>query len=376
MADRYEDVVYQGFFSNLRDSIGGALVGVLLFLAAFPVLWWNEGRTDLSKVAKRSIVVGPDAVDPAGEGKLVSVTSPLAAPEAIGDPEFLNPGPYVRLHREVEMWAWVEHSETREEKKWGGGKEKRTIYTYVREWTNTPEKSASFKHPEGHENPPMPVPSKVFHPARATVGAYGFSPAEIGLPGMSPLPLDDDRVKLRNPRDRRDGDYVFRGRGDLSDPMLGDVRISFQSLSPGPVMTAFGEAHGADLLPYLYEEKDTLFRVVPGTRDAAIATLHTEHTTTTWLLRLLGFVLLWIGMGLFFSPLNAVLDIVPFAGTVGRTIAFVAMLPVALVIATVVITISAIAHSPILLAMTVVGTLIAGWVVIQKRRAKKQGKTW
>ena len=372
MADRYEEVVYQGLFANLRDSLGGAVVGLLLFIAAFPILWWNEGRIDISKVAARSLPVGPEQVDPKGEGKLVSVTAALAVKETVGDPDFLKPGAHVRLDRLAEMWAWTEKSETRTEKKWGGGSEKRTVYTYVEAWTSTPRPSRDFKHPEGHENPPLPVASATFFAKQAQVGAYQFVPGDIELPRAERLTLDSSIVAPRNPRDRQQGNYLFRGRGNLSDPTLGDVRISFSAVKTGALVTAFGEPHGSDLAPYLYQDSDTLFRVLPGTREQAITALHTEHTAITWLLRLLGFAFLWIGMGLFFAPLNALLDIVPIAGTIGRTLVFVAMLPAALALALLVIILSSIAHNPILLALAFLGSLIAAWLLIQKRRAARQ----
>jgi hypothetical protein len=42
--DVYQETEYSGFFSNLGDSFAGICIGLLLFIGAFPLLWWNEGR--------------------------------------------------------------------------------------------------------------------------------------------------------------------------------------------------------------------------------------------------------------------------------------------------------------------------------------------
>ena len=52
MSDSYQSVTSRGLGDNLIESIKGIVVGVILFLVSFPVLWWNEGRLDISTVAK------------------------------------------------------------------------------------------------------------------------------------------------------------------------------------------------------------------------------------------------------------------------------------------------------------------------------------
>ena len=46
----------------------------ILFLLSFVVLWMNEGRVNLSKVAKTSIIVSSEKINSEAEGKLISVT--------------------------------------------------------------------------------------------------------------------------------------------------------------------------------------------------------------------------------------------------------------------------------------------------------------
>ena len=74
----------QGLGGSLMDSIKGVAAGALLFFVSFIVLWMNEGRVDLSEIAKKSTPVKPDAVDSKQNGKFVSVTGALTTPSASG----------------------------------------------------------------------------------------------------------------------------------------------------------------------------------------------------------------------------------------------------------------------------------------------------
>src|SRR4051794_31708088 len=112
MSDVFRSVSNRSYGDNVLESIKSFLLGLALFVVAFPVLWMNEGCTDMSTVAKTAIVVPADASGALGEGALVAVTSDLRASEQVGDPDYLAPGPYVELRRKVETWAWVEKKET------------------------------------------------------------------------------------------------------------------------------------------------------------------------------------------------------------------------------------------------------------------------
>ena len=38
------EVSYQSWFSRIASAFGGMVLGLVLFVIAFPVLFWNEGR--------------------------------------------------------------------------------------------------------------------------------------------------------------------------------------------------------------------------------------------------------------------------------------------------------------------------------------------
>ena len=92
-ADTFTEVTDQSWFSRIGGSIKGVLVGLILFVAAFPVLFWNEGRAvktarSLTEGAAAVIEVSADAPDPGNEGKLVVAILPDSGERYLSSPLF------------------------------------------------------------------------------------------------------------------------------------------------------------------------------------------------------------------------------------------------------------------------------------------------
>jgi hypothetical protein len=376
MANKITEVTTKSWGSKITESIKGVVFGIILFLASFVVLWVNEGRTDMSRVAmKETVPVNAAALDVASEGKPVSVTGMLSSYETIGDPEFLNPGKYLSLTRNVEMFAWVEKSESKTEKNVGGSETTTTTYSYVQEWTSSPADSSTFKDPAGHTNPPMPYQDQTFYVNTAFVGVYPVDVKGLSLPGQSEVVLNASMV---NPKytGMISGNYIFVKPGGYgyyggtSAPTVGDVRIHYTGLASDINMTVFGQLTGGQIVPYIHKGEDRLYHARFGTREEAIATLSQEHKTVGWILRLVGFLMMWIGLTMFFGPINAVLDVLPFLGNVGRGLISIVMFFVALGLSIATIIVSMIAHNLIALIITIV--VLVGVVFLIGRLIKKK----
>ncbi len=364
-----------GFLGNLFNSILAVPIGILLFLASFAVLFWNEGRTNLANVAVESVVAA--AQDASGhEGEFVSVTGTLSSDERVGDPQFLMDGPWLELRRVVEQYQWVEHSESETRDKVGGGTETTTTYTYELEWSTTWHDSSRFED-TSYTNVPMRYDSESFSVSSASVGLWTFSAPTAQLPSGRELALSgDDDVKLIGDGARGvvQGNYVYLDGARPGDPGVGDHRVSFRALGQGDTVTMFGEAGGGALTPYNYEGSKTWLRALRGDRDTAIQALQTEHTVMTWILRLVGFLMMWFGMGMVFAPLHAVAGILPFLKKGSRFMVNLITFPIALILTVITIVVSMILHS--IVALIIVGLIVAGgafWLI--KNRDKDAGAT-
>lgn len=373
MSDRFTETRETGFVRNIIGSIKGIAVGLVLFFVSFVLLWWNEGRIDMSKVAGASTPVSAETVDPAANGKFISVTGELKSGKAVGDPWFLEYGPYVTLNRKVEMYSWVERKPTETQKKIGGGQDAETTYSYEKEWCDDPPKSNSFQYPEGHENPPPSVEDRSFTVREATLGAYRLDPQSVRLPRPSPVPITR-KAFIPSVNARLEGDYIFVGKGTLQAPQLGNLRISYSAVKSGTTVTLFGKLNGDAVEPYFCRGKRRLYRAIAEPREAAIAQMASEHHVNKWFLRIPGFLMMWIGLCLFFGPVNEVLDFVPMLGGVGRSVVWLAMFVAALVLSLVIMLVSMIAHNVLLLIISVVAVLVGVWALDRTRPWQRPAK--
>lgn len=358
MADSYTTVKRTSWGGNIVGSVIGAGVGVMLFIFALVLIWFGEGRTNMALVAEESVPAPAGQIDPANAGRLIAVTGRIeAAP--LGDGQFLAPGPYLRLERQVAMYAWVEHERTEREEQAGGGTVERTTYTYRMEWTASPKSGEGFRHSSGHRNPPMPFEGATLSAEGGRVGAYGLNLAALDLPSPTDLPLTaamvrpDDRWELA---DR----YIFKGEGTPDDPELGDVRVSYRAVPSGIEATVFGEQRVEGIVTHRTAEGDELYRALPYDRAGAIAYLHNEDTFIDWMFRLVALLVLWFSVALVLSPLSALLGFLPALKRASRTlIALLAFIP-AFAVWVVAELIAILAHNPWLLLGAVLIALVVG----------------
>lgn len=360
MGDRITETRETGFGGSIIASIKGIAVGLVLFLASFVILWWNEGRTDLSKLAQKSIPISADSIDSTANGEFVSVTGGLSSDKMLKDPDYLRFGSYIALNRNVEMFAWVEHKSTRKKKKAGGRKVSEATYRYEKEWSDKPPASSSFKEPTGHDNPRLLVREQSFRVKSANIAAYRFNPETAQLPHPLPVKITEENF-IRSPNTRLDGGYIYSGAGSLVAPEVGDIRISYTAVFPGTRATLFGKLVGDIVSPHFYETDKKFYRAVKGSREEAVAELASEHRVTMWILRIVGFLMMWIGLNLIVGPVNAVLDFIPALGTFSRSMIGTIMLGVALGLTLLTIIISMIAHNLLWFVIVTVGLLGIIW---------------
>jgi hypothetical protein len=371
MPNSFTTTTTTGYGTRIGRSVGGMLVGGLLFVASFGVLFWNEGRTDLASVAKKAIELPTGAVttDASAQKQLVSASGVVTSTEVLGDGAYLKPGEYLAIDRNAEMYAWVEKKTENSHTNVGGSETTETTYDYTMEWTNDPMTPSEMEHPTDHENPAMGITDDEFEVKSLTVGSYTVSGAD--LPSTSPLSLTKDVVNLTGGA-VLSGGYVFQGVGTEAKPELGDIRVSYGVVGSGFDGTVFGELQGSKIVSYSNEDGDSLFRVFSGSRAKAITTLHSEFVTMGWVLRIVGFLMMWFGLAGVLGPISTLLDILPFLGSTSRFLVSVITFPIALVLTVVTVIVSMILHS--LIALIIVALLLIGAAVVAAKRLPKKAR--
>ncbi len=63
MPDQFTDVTTTGYGGRIVNSIKGVVIGLILFVVSFGLLYWNEGRVDLSNIAKTATEISSAIVN-------------------------------------------------------------------------------------------------------------------------------------------------------------------------------------------------------------------------------------------------------------------------------------------------------------------------
>lgn len=351
--DSFTEVTSRSWGSRLGGSLVGALIGLLLFVASFFVLVWNEGRAVDAIVALEAgagsvVSVPADRVDPANEGRLVHVSGPATTTAPLADPAFKVGGAgLLRLERRVEMYQWREDSESTTETSVGGKETTRTTYRYTTAWVDHPVESSKFKRPDGHANPRMPYTGQTLDARPVKLGAFTLDPSEVRqiggfeavAPGEGPFPAGF----------RTDGDAVVRG--DPSNPRVGDLRVTFEAV-PAQALSVVARQVGDGLAVYRSANGHEIDLVRTGIHDAQsmFRQAQEDEAILTWILRAVGFLMMLIGVALLASPLTWLASVLPFLADLVGAAAFVVALVVAVPLTLLTIALAWLAFRPLLAA--------------------------
>lgn len=364
MANHHSVVTKKGYLSRIISAIKGITMGLIFLIGAFYLLFWNEGRVDAGDVAVNAV-----AVQEATGGDFVYVSAAANSDENLADGAYLKPGDYLAVNRTVEMYSWVEKQSSSSDTNLGGSETTTTTYDYVMDWTASPANSSNFYEPAGHTNPSKKVADGNWKVSAATVGEFAVNMDKIDLPSYKDLVLNEETVNVG--AGVLSGGDLYMRKGAETEPQIGDVRVSYSVVHDGMDVTVFGELAESKIVPYVDGETETtIYRMFDGTRDEALKTLHGEYATSLWLLRAIGFILMWSGFGMLLAPLSVVLDVIPAAGAVSRgLIGFVTFI-LSAVLTVLTIFVSSIFHNVYALAAAVVVALVLGVWFLKKKVGK------
>jgi hypothetical protein len=100
-------------------------------------------------------------------------------------------------------------------------------------------------------------------------------------------------------------------------PRLGDLRITWHVARP-EALSVIGAQMGEGFGPYATRAGDRLFMIQPGRVPAAamFQQAQDDNAVLTWILRLVGVVVMFLGWLIIFNPLKVLADLVPFIGSI------------------------------------------------------------
>jgi len=185
--------------------------------------------------------------------------------------------------------------------------------------------------------------------------------SQIKLPKHRNIGISSNNVILKDNLECVNSRYLFLGRGTIDNPEIGDIRISYSAIdNPLDTATIFGLLDQSDnkISPYFGTKKNKLYRIFNETRDSAISKMKTEHTIVTWILRILGFLLMWFSLIALFNPISVFLDVFPFFGSISRAIIGFVTFIISFVLSVITILVSIIIHNLLILIIIIVGFIV------------------
>lgn len=305
---------------RIGQSFGGVIIGFILFVAAFPLLFWNEGRAirdakRLDEGSKAVLSVPAEKVDPANEGKEIHISGDAKTADLLADPPFGVSINALALRRSVEMFQWKESSH--EHTTTGGGKD--TSYSYEKGWSSSKINSGSFHNHTTHEGEPMENPTSWPYEPRSwwatnvNIGAFKLSDELIQLiSAQESLPATQSSAATAPAGELKvTGESYFVG-DNLAHPEVGDMRVSFKVTRP-EVLSVVAQQSGNSFVPFPTKFGDVrLLQTGAHTAEEMFKKAKADAAMMTWILRLVGFVIMAIGISLVLKPLTVLAGFLPF----------------------------------------------------------------
>ena len=361
--DTFTTVTETSWFSRLGSSFGGIGAGLVLFVIATVLLYWNEGRAVRTgdAIAEAQMAAEPmpsiTKIDPAFEGKMVFATGKAVTSDELTDSIFGIKTKAVRLSRRVEYYQWVEESRQEKRTKMGGGEETVTTYSYKQAWVSSPVDSQGFQRPEGHENTVrIQVEDEQQYAQNVTFGAYRLPDFFIrSISGEKALNLslsDADRARLQrdffDPRGMNgqasgnafgdagydksgyaqngsagpasmihsQGNTIYVGR-QPSAPRVGDARVSFFEVKPAEI-SLLAKVSGDTFVQFRASNGQAFSRLSMGVRDmnGMFEDAKSANDTLTMVLRIVGVILCIVALRMVVAPIRIVADVIPLLGSI------------------------------------------------------------
>ena len=326
MSDSITEVSEKSWGARLMESIKGVLVGLALFVAAFPVLFMNEGcavktARDLGNLAKEVVSVDALKIDPANNGKPVHMSGDAKTDEVLTDSAFNYSANAIHLGRSVEMFQWIEDRKEKTEKQVGGSEKTTTTYEYRTGWSSSAIDSSTFKQPDGHRNPgSMPYEAISLSAKNVLLGSYRLIPAQISqISGKETVNFTAAEIAKLPPAIRAkakpSGEWLFLG-ANAQQPQVGDVRIRLDVVKSPKAISVIAVQNGDTFQAYRGKEGTQQLLVSMGTIDAAgmVQSAQDANVTRTWIVRFVGLVMMYLGLMMVFKPLVTVADVLPMLG--------------------------------------------------------------
>ena len=397
-----------GYGSRLGNSCMAIPMGIILFLVATALLWWNEGRAvhraqDIKQVAKTAQSIGDISnANTSLDGQLIHTTGTASTEDILSDDLFGIKTNALAIVRSAEYYQWKENEKHETKDKLGGKQEEIITYTYERDWTADPINSSRFKDPDyqGVNNVIWEIEDMRVIASNVSFGTYilpelfisdivskqsdNVSPLMISADNPALKQLNENVMKALGDNVRPEaaqvkdslayvhvfGNQVYIGFNP-SNPSIGDIRLTFEQLAPSCNISLIAVPTNGTFTTFQakHDANEYELRVGTWTLDQMIKQANDENATLTWILRILGVIIVIAALKMIFGILVTILKLVPFLASIMNLGVSLVCGVLGFVWSLIVIAIAWIFYRPLLgIALLVIAAGLVYWLVIKGKK--------
>ena len=167
------------------------------------------------------------------------------------------------------------------------------------------------------------------------------------------------------------GNILYLGLNP-NNPKVGDVRVTYKKVLPGEV-SILAKVNGNTFEKFTAKNGYSMMTLEDGTvsMDEMFATEHASNKTMAWILRLIGFLLIFFGFKNIFNIITQLLKVLPFLANIADLGINLVAGVLAIVWTLVVIAVAWLFYRPVLgiILLVIAGALI--WFLGKKSKEKK-----
>lgn len=418
MVDRVTVSSHHSYGSRVGNSLKAILWGIVLVIASIVLLFWNEKNYVEQKAALEewAAVVQEATINQINselEWQEIHVSGETASnAEALKDDTFWVVTDNLKLKRTVEMYQWYEdeHESCTDNYWWSEDCE--TTYTYDTKWSDEHISSNNFYQTTNHENPSTwdyesdervkePITLWAYTLANVFVNqltdykTINLSEQNITTPEKYQL-IADQKTQSNDTVEDNNNSYLygdsetttttsasnerFHINGDViyiwldpSKPAVWDLKITFSSVKPSTVSVVWKQM-GSELTSYKVSNWRNINLLSQGNVSAEDMFLEAqkENKMMTWIIRLIGLVLMYCGFAMLFKFIETIAKVLPFLANIIWVWTGIIALWLTLIVWFITIWISWLIVRPIVWICCLV--VAAGWIflLIKSKKNKKE----
>lgn len=371
MADNNKVVVNkekQGFLNKIGNSIASIPAGIIILVMGILVLAGNEKTNvknikDVKELRNQVVDISSEKVDSKYEGKLVALYGKLNYGETpLVDTTFNVKANTPKMVRVVEMYQWVEEKTETDDK---------ITYSYSKEWSKDLIDSSEFNTTNGHVNPnALPYEGETYVVEdELKVGAFTLINSFKDQLSTGKEYKNYDEVTL--PEGYTINNKYITSSADPANPAVGDIRISYL-INDYKDVSVLGKQIDNTIGKYDSKNNQTYAKLYEGTKNSTdmINSIESGNKFSKWFKRILGTLMIIVGVGLILGPITTLIGFIPFLGNIVNSMIGVVSFLIGIIISLLVIAISWFVVRPLLsiILLVVIAALVVGIIYLKKNK--------